>query len=161
MDAEELIKENKLLKLKIKQLEEEECEIRRSEAFLRENQITIEQILASAPVMLYIYDLHDRKNVFINKEVTYFLGFSDIEVQSMGSQVLKNLIHPADLHRCLVHHSKLLQAEEGQILQVKYRMKNSKGEWRYFQGSDTPFNKQTGQSTRYILGCAQEVQDHP
>ncbi|MCE9499939.1 MAG: PAS domain-containing protein [Leptospira sp.] len=157
VNPQELLKENQILRSKIKELEERELEIRKSELFLRENQVNIEHVLAEIPLVLYIYDLEEKKNVFINREVACFLGYTETEVQAMGSDVLLNLVHPEDLPYCLEHHSRLIYAEPKQVLQVKYRMRNSNGQWKWFSGSDTPFQKQPGSRTRYIIGCAQEI----
>lgn len=129
--------------------------IRRKDRILTESQSTLGRVLASVPVIIYVYDLLERKNVYINRDMTDFLGYSAGQIQALGSDMLATLIHPDDLPAAIQHHTQLLNTETGVTLQTKYRMKTVSGGWRWFLSSDVPFEKETGSPTRFILGCAQ------
>ncbi|MBL8020929.1 MAG: PAS domain-containing protein [Leptospirales bacterium] len=133
--------------------------IRRKDRILTESQSTLGRVLASVPVIIYVYDLLERKNVYINRDMTDFLGYSAEQIQAMGSDVLATLIHAEDLPVAVQHHARLLHAEPGVALQTKYRMKTVTGGWRWFLSSDVPFEKEIGSPTRFILGCAQVLPD--
>jgi len=133
--------------------------IRRKDRLMTESQSAVSRILAAAPVIIYVYDLSERKNVYINREVTDILGYSTEQLQAMGTSMLSTLIHPEDLPIAIQHHARLVTTEAEEILQVRYRMKSARGDWRWFVSSDSPFEKEPGQATRFIIGCAQEMPD--
>ncbi|HMW61319.1 MAG TPA: PAS domain-containing protein, partial [Leptospiraceae bacterium] len=131
--------------------------IRRKDRLMTESQSTVSRILLHAPVMIYVYDLVDKRNVYINREATDFLGYSSDQIRDLGPDLLSTLIHPEDLPRAIAHHNRLLGATGP--LKLVYRMKNAKGEWRNFLSCDTPFETEPGEQTRFILGCVQEMPD--
>ncbi|HNN59563.1 MAG: PAS domain-containing protein [Leptospirales bacterium] len=131
--------------------------IRRKDRLMTESQSTVSRILLNAPVMIYVYDLVDKRNVYINREATDFLGYSSDQIRDLGPDLLSTLIHPEDLPRAIAHHNRLLGATGP--LKLVYRMKNAKGEWRNFLSCDTPFETEPGEQTRFILGCVQEMPD--
>lgn len=133
--------------------------IRRKDRLITESQNVVSRVLGSLPVIIYVYDLAERRNAYINREAVDFLGYTTEEIQAMGSDMLATLMHPEDLGGAIAHHAKLVHAEAGSVLQCRYRMKNSKGQWRWFVSSDTPFEKEETGNTRFILGCAQELFD--
>ncbi|MCE9596528.1 MAG: PAS domain-containing protein [Spirochaetia bacterium] len=133
--------------------------IRRKDRILTESQNTLSRVLASVPVIIYVYDLLDRKNVYINRDMTDFLGYTAEQIQALGSDILATLIHADDLPVAVEHHARLLHGEPGVALQTKYRMKTVNGGWRWFLSSDVPFEKEIGSPTRFIVGCAQVLPD--
>lgn len=135
--------------------------IRRKDRLITESQNVVNRILGSLPVVIYVYDLAEKRNAYISREAGDFLGYTSEEIQAMGSDMLARLMHPEDLGGAIAHHARLAKAEAGAVLQYRYRVKNSKGQWRWFVSSDTPFEKEPGADTRFILGCLQEVFDLP
>lgn len=135
--------------------------IRRKDRLITESQNVVNRILGSLPVVIYVYDLAEKRNAYISREAGDFLGYTSEEIQAMGSDMLARLMHPEDLGGAIAHHGRLAKAEAGAVLQYRYRVKNSKGQWRWFVSSDTPFEKEPGADTRFILGCLQEVFDLP
>ncbi len=129
----------------------------RNGRLIAESQSTVSRILSQAPVMIYLYDLVDKKNLYINREATEFLGYSTEQIQALGSEMLATLIHPEDLSRAMEHHNLLRNSDT--TLKLVYRMKNASGEWKRFISCDTPFDKAPGKETRFILGCVQELPD--
>lgn len=135
--------------------------IRRKDRLITESQNVVSRILGNLPVIIYVYDLAEKRNAYINREAAEFFGYSTEEIQAMGSDMLARLMHPEDLGGAVAHHARLAKTEAGTVLQYRYRLKGSKGEWRWFVSSDTPFEKEPGQDTRFILGCAQQIFDLP
>lgn len=146
---------------RIAELERAMDAIRRKDRLITESQNLVSRILGSLPVIIYVYDLAERRNVYINREAVDMLGYSTEEIQGMGSDMLARLMHPEDLGTALAHHTRLVTAADGAVLQCRYRMKNRAGEWRWFVSSDTPFEKTAGEDTRFILGCAQQILEMP
>ena len=67
-------------------------------------------VLQQAPAIIYLYDIQQNTNVYANRSLSDFLGYSPEDVQKMGDQFLIETIHPNDLNRILAHHSEILPA---------------------------------------------------
>lgn len=124
-----------------------------------ENQRFIQQIAEATPAILYIYDLHEQRNIYANRQTNEILGYSPEEIQEMGSAFLQNLIHPDDW----VTISEKLKdwdiSKGGEILETEYRMKHKNGEWRWFWSRDTMFASFADGLPKQILGTAIDITD--
>lgn len=68
------------------------------EKLLERNRF-IESILDITPDILYIYDIEEKRYVYINDGIEIVLGYSVVEIKSMGERMISNLMHPDDLQR--------------------------------------------------------------
>jgi PAS domain-containing protein len=102
-----------------------------SEAELRERNDFLESLINYCPGVLYIYDLIDKKNIFISKGIEKVLGYSAQEVKDFGSQLIPSLMHTDD---SAVYYNTLLPKyeflQDGESLRFEYRMKHKMGHWR-------------------------------
>ena len=58
-----------------------------------------ERITHAAPELIYVHDLRDHHDLYINRHVGELLGYTPAELQALGSAVLPHLMHPDDLAR--------------------------------------------------------------
>jgi PAS domain S-box-containing protein len=117
----------------------------------------IEQIADTTPGILYLYDLVEQRNVYVNRQVTELLGYSSEQVQRMGANLLPTLIHPEDFARTPDHLQQLSAAPEGAILEIEYRMQRANGEWRWFCSREVVFSRNADGSLRQVLGTALDI----
>jgi PAS domain-containing protein len=59
-----------------------------TEAALRDSQHFIQQIAETTPGILYVYDLIEQGNIYVNQQVTNLLGYTPEQVQAMGVNLL-------------------------------------------------------------------------
>lgn len=111
---EELLKLNKTLEKKNRQLEEFEDIVNRTKAI-----IVVWESEADFPIR------------FISKNVKNHLGYSDMDFIS-GTINWKNLIHPEDLERVNQEQKDFLNHKVSEYSQ-QYRLINSDGEYRWFE----------------------------
>lgn len=130
---------------------------KQAEAALEESQRSIQKIADTAPVILYVYDLLEERNIYINREITELLGYPPEELQAMESTLLLSLLHPDDL--ILFSERKHLweTAREGNIMQTEYRLRHKDGEWRYFQSQETLFARTAKGLPKQILCAAVDI----
>ncbi|GET42237.1 multi-sensor hybrid histidine kinase [Microseira wollei NIES-4236] len=117
----------------------------------------IEQIADTTPGILYLYDLVEQRNVYVNRQVTELLGYSSEQVQRMGENLLPTPIHPEDFARTPDHLKRLSAAPEGAILEIEYRMQRANGEWRWFCSREVVFSRNADGSLRQVLGTALDI----
>ncbi len=131
-----------------------------AEATLLDNQRFIEQIADSSTAILYIYDLLEQRNVYVNRQMQTILGYSPEAVQLMGNQLFPNLVHPDDLPKIVGRVEQCFTAGEHEVIDVEYRMRHANGEWRWLHSRDRVFNRTADGAPRQILGTAVDITAH-
>lgn len=109
------------------------------------------------PGVIYIYDLLDKGNFYMNTKFEEILGYERGEIAGMGAQVIASLIHPDDKPRVDKVIELLSQSEPGQTVRTEYRMRDKAGNWRWFADCAC-VSKTDGQGNMaQIVGTALEV----
>jgi PAS domain S-box-containing protein len=123
----------------------------------KERQHFIETILDTEPGTVYIYDLRENKNVFVNRDWLISYGYSTEETQG-AEDLMSTLIHPDDLPSMAAHHNRLKAVEaDKDIFEVECRIHRKDGEWRWVQSRDTIFARNAAGQVTQILGIIHDV----
>lgn len=141
-------------------IEELQAEITRLQQRLAdaENQVaTVQRVLDKAPTLLYIYDVREQRNVYVNYELATLLDYTAEEIHAMGSALLPTLIHPEDMPHVGEHFARLAGAKDGEVCAVEYRMRHRNGTWCWFQARDTAFSYDEDGTLRQIIGTVQDT----
>jgi two-component system, sensor histidine kinase and response regulator len=128
------------------------------EASLREKSNLLERIVDTEPGTVYIYDLLEHRNVFINRHWLSAYGYSPEETQAMGNEVLL-LFHPDDQTRIIANHKAQRDAADGEIHQIEYRVRDKGGEWHWLVSRETPYARGADGRVSQILGIASDISD--
>ena len=115
------------------------------------------RISETLPDILYIYDLTERCNVYVNREVGSLLGYTPAEIQAMGPRLFACLVHPDDLERVIAQAENLLGLADGETAEIEYRMQRKDGEWRWFCSRDAIYRRDAGGKPAQTLGIAQDI----
>jgi two-component system sensor histidine kinase/response regulator len=129
------------------------------EAALQESQRWLSAITEANPNIVYVYDLIEQRNAYINREVYTILGYTPEEVQQMGIAVLQTLMHPDDFAAVAEHFKRFESAQEGEIIEFEYRMKYKNGGWCWLFAWETVFTRNTNGKPKQILGTAADISD--
>lgn len=97
-----------------------------------EEETLIRQVIDKWPGAIFIYDLVERRNVFVSLTASSMLGYPKDKLESANEDFWKALYHPDDAPRLVDRDRWLASAKEGDIFQSEYRIKRSDGEWRWF-----------------------------
>ena len=128
-----------------------------AEMALRESQHFVQQIADTSPNLLYIFDIEKQSNIYSNREIGQILGYSSEEIKNMGNNLLPTIIHSDDLAKLPEHFQKFETAKDEDILELEYRLRNARGEWRYLLGRETVFARNPQGKPTQILGTASDV----
>ncbi|MBY5310156.1 PAS domain S-box protein, partial [Aphanizomenon flos-aquae CCAP 1446/1C] len=128
-----------------------------TEIALKESQYLIQRITEASPDILYIYDLREKRNVYVNREIAQLLGYSPAEIQSMGSELFLQTIHPDDISKIADYHARFATAKDEDILEIEYRMRDRQGNWHWFVSHDTVFSRDPENIPKQIIGAALEM----
>ena len=124
---------------------------------LIESQRFVHRIADATPNLLYLYDVIENRNIYINSLIRDILGYSPEEIKKMRGAFFKKLLHPGDLPVIDSLWKRFLTAAEGEILESEYRLKNSRGEWRWFYSRDVVFKRTSDGLLKLVLGISQDV----
>lgn len=129
---------------------------KRQESALRDKEHFLQRVLDTEPRTVYIYDLVQQCNVYVNRHFLASFGYSAAQVEAMGRELLK-LFHPEDLPAIRAHHQAWRNAGEGDSRRIEYRMQDSDGTWRWVISTETPFTRDEDGRVSQILGVANDV----
>jgi PAS domain S-box-containing protein len=130
---------------------------KRIESLLNERQYFLQKILDTEPGTVYIYDLEERRNVYINRFWLLAFGYTEEETQAMGDQILNQIIHPDDLTRVLEHHENWRMASRDDIQEIEYRVRTKAGKWRWLHSREVPFAHDQAGKVKQILGITHDI----
>jgi PAS domain S-box-containing protein len=124
---------------------------------LIESQRFVHRIADATPNLLYLYDVIENRNVYINSRIKDILGYSPEEIKKMKSAFFKKLLHPGDASVIDSLWKRFSTASEGDIIESEYRLKNYSGEWRWFYSRDIVFKRTSDGLLKLVLGISQDV----
>ncbi|MDI3463758.1 MAG: Circadian input kinase A [Nitrospira sp.] len=129
----------------------------RAEEQLRENHRFISEMASVLPGVLYIFDLQEQRNVYVNRHAGVVLGYSPEEVHALGADFIPTVVHPDDAIRLLRHFEGFQELEEGVSVQVEYRFRHRDGSYRWFLSRDIVWQRNAEGQVRQILGIATDI----
>ncbi|OKH40494.1 hypothetical protein NIES2119_02440 [[Phormidium ambiguum] IAM M-71] len=124
---------------------------------LPESQHILQQITDTIPGILYIYDLAENRNIYVNQQISELLGYTPEQIQGMGEMLFPELVHPEDLAKFPEYIQQFHSLKKGEVLELEYRMRRANGEWCCLHGRATVFNKNADGTPRQILGTANDI----
>lgn len=130
-----------------------------AETQLRDSQQFIQQVADTVPGMLYVYDVLERRNVYINQRVEEILGYSPAAIQSFGSELFNYLMHPDDRAGLAQHYAKFNASEAGAVYEYECRLRNADGHWQWFLCRDTVFRTTEEGQIWQLLGSTEDITD--
>lgn len=134
-------------------------DLKTAEETLKQNSNFIQKVAETTPNILYIYDIKEQKNVYANRTVGDVLGYSPEGLKKLGSNLLATFLHPDDLPKIIKHFNGFVDAKEGEIRKLVYRMKDARGKWSWFISQDTVFARDENGVPYQILGVTQDITD--
>lgn len=127
----------------------------RSEAKLRDRERFIENLAATAPYTLYLYDVVNRRIAYITPGIEAEAG----SVGRSGTQLVLTppAMQPADQVRYCQHVSDLAAMPAGTVLTFEHRIQTSTGEWRWCERQEQVHDRLAGGAINHLLGVAQDI----
>jgi PAS domain S-box-containing protein len=126
---------------------------------LKESQRFIRQVADATPGILYIYDLIEQRNVYVNRQIGEILGYTTDEIQAMGNLLFPTLMHPDDLATLPAHMERFDHAQDGDVIEREYRMRHTNGEWRWLWSRDLVFSRTEAGTPHQVIGISHDMTD--
>lgn len=118
----------------------------------------IESIINSSPDIIYIYDIEEKKNVFVNNGIQTNLGYTDAEIKAMGDRVLPLLMHPDDFQYYLNYtYPGYASAKDKEIIQHEFSMHDKSGNWHWLSCKESVFLRKENGIPKQIFGITVDI----
>ncbi|MGC1393688.1 MAG: PAS domain-containing protein [Coleofasciculaceae cyanobacterium] len=130
---------------------------KQAESALQENQRLLQQIADTTLTMIYIFDLSEQRNVYLNRFGQEFFGQTSQEIKARGVEFFKEILLPEQLSQIDALKQKLISTKEGEIIENELCMKNARGEWRWFHVWEVVFTRTNEGKAQQILGTAIDI----
>ncbi len=124
---------------------------------LRNSQRFNQQIADTTPNILYIYDLIEKRNIYINRAIAKTLDYTSEAIEQMGAYVMPNLLHPDDVDRIIEHFNHIATSTSDAVFEIEYRMKDASGEWHWLHSRETVFSTTAQGMPKQIIGIAEDI----
>lgn len=129
----------------------EEIVLEKTEA-LRKSNLFLKKLSLTSMAGVYIYDLKEKKNSYINKRYTEITGFTLEDINSMKDEEFIELFHPEDVNAVLSHMQEVKSSTDDGFIEIEYRFKKKDGGWVWCLSYDTPFERDEDGSIKSFMG---------
>ncbi len=126
---------------------------------LQESRLFAHSIAENSASIIFVFDLETRSNVYSNRDLAEFLGYTPAEIAAAGGALLMAIIHPDDLPRLFAHLTQFDTLGDGTVVEFEYRAKHVSGEWRWIWNREVVFKRRADGTAWQILGNAQDITD--
>lgn len=137
-----------------------EVRLQQQVAELDERRRFIENMMNTSPDILWVYDLRDRRSLYLSRQFERVLGYSAEEVLALGESILPNLIHPDDYAR---YQAEILPQypvlADGEVLPLRFRVRHRDGSWRLIHAREVIHARDAGGRPTQVFGLARDVTD--
>ena len=125
---------------------------------LERQQRMLSQITAAAPVIIYLYDLEEYRDIYINRQFAELLGYPLDEATRPGTNLFRYAsFHPDDAEVLARTRQLYQQAADGEIVESEVRMRHYNGHWAWLHTRDTVYARNPNGSARIVLGIIEDI----
>ncbi|EGV28609.1 signal transduction histidine kinase with CheB and CheR activity [Thiorhodococcus drewsii AZ1] len=132
-------------------------ERKQAEEHLRQSEAFAQRILEASLNGLYIYDLEQGHNIYINPQYSRLTGYSQQQQEATSKSAFEALFHPDDSARIAEHIERVAHAKDGETLEVEYRFKTADSRWIWCLSRDTVFLRDSCGKVEQLIGSFLDV----
>jgi PAS domain S-box-containing protein len=133
-------------------------ERKRAEEVLNQNRIFIESIINASPDIIYIYDIEERKNIYVNEGIQKNLHYTSDEIKQMGDQLLRRLMHPEDFEHYVQNiFPKYINVKDKEMITHEVRMQDKNQQWHWLYCKESVFLRTNNGMPKQLFGIAADI----
>jgi PAS domain S-box-containing protein len=156
--AHSAIEENIRKRLEIAKDTRDITQRKLSEEALNESEHFAKAIANTTPAMLYIYDLEEGKNIWVNEAHRKFFSEIGKDLSNLSSLDISALVPPDDFSRLIEKTAEYVSDPKDGCMQEEIRLK-WKGDWKWMQIMLTTFKTDTAGKPVQLLGSMFDIDD--
>lgn len=132
----------------------------RSEQELLSQQKFTSTILETVPSFVYLFDVQKGTFEYTNNYFERLTGYSALELQERGADLLWSLIHPDDAEYLRNRFGEIIQnGEDHTTYESEYRLLHKNGSWCYFTDRAIVFRRDENGAIKLILSFLYDITD--
>ena len=133
---------------------------KRVEEELARSRRQFEKIAETTPGLVYVYDLVENRNLYVNTGINRMLGYSPEQIASLGSSLIASLIHPDDIPGVIEGNQRFHLLGDTDVYDHELRMRHARGDYRWLRCRDVVFERAEDGTVTQIIGNAQDITAH-
>lgn len=130
---------------------------REAQAEISRSKLFLERIAASTPDMLFVFDIIEGRNVYVNRSVELVMGYTAEGLRSMEQDPGDSLVHPDDLPGVKAWYASFNDAAEDKVLEHDHRIRHVDGSYRRLLVRAAVFERTSDGRAKLIIGVASDV----
>jgi two-component system, sensor histidine kinase and response regulator len=121
-----------------------------AESEREEARLFNQKLIGAVPDLISIHDFAVNRSIFSNRSYLDVVGYDPDSVRKMVDPWTE-LIHPDDIEPVRVHRERCRKAQDGEILEIEFRLLERSGKYRLLSCRETPFLRdENGEVTRIL-----------
>lgn len=129
------------------------------EELLRASQHMAERVIQAAPQLIYIFDLKEQRNLYVNRQIRKLLGYDEEQYRQFGAQLLEHIVVAEDLPVMHRFFERLAAAKDNEVVPAEYRLRRSDGLVRWFSDAAVVFTRDPDGAASQVLGVATDISE--
>ena len=127
------------------------------ERALSESQAFTQAVADNSASLIYVFDLDTRSNIYANRGLAEFWGYTPGEIRALGSELVPRTFHPDDVPFLRAHGSDFAALPDGEVMEFETRCRHADGSWRWVWHREVVFKRHSDGRPRQVLGNAQDI----
>ncbi len=113
-----------------------------------------------APIGLYVCEYHQTGNSSPIRKSLKLLGHTAENIAALTETQLLELLHPDDHPRLLRYFADFADAQDGEVREFKYRVRQQDGSWNWFYSRDQVLSRDAAGAVRQLVGAVVDLTAH-
>ena len=106
---------------------------------------------------VYIHDLELGTNVYLSPRYTRLLGHTLDSLQDLSQDEFAQLFHPDDRQAVREHMARVKQAEDGEVVEIEYRLRTADGRWIWCLSRESVFERDEEGEAVQLMGTLLDI----
>lgn len=134
----------------------------RVEEALYESERFMQGVIRSLPLVIYLFDLSQRRPRYLSPQVVQLFGYTVEQMQTQQPDLFEAFFHPDDLPRLAAHFERIrLGQPAGEdpagVFAIAYRINHPQRGWVWVQSRDTVYARDADGTPTVLLGTAEDI----
>ncbi len=118
-----------------------------------------ERIAGTSPDILFVFDVTESRNVYVNARVEAVLGYTVEQFEAAPVEGNSGIAHPDDLPAIARWLAGFEGAGDNDVRELEYRVRHADGSYRWLRVRASVFEGFADGHVRQLVGTAQDVTD--
>ncbi len=120
-------------------------------------ELFLHHVLSASLCGIYIYNIVEGHNDYINPQYTNITGWTINELNTMSKDEFASLFHPEERYLVFAHMEMIIQDKNQDSLEIEYRFKRKDGRWIWCLSRDAAFHRDSDGSLISFIGTFLDI----